>query len=80
MTIIAENREALFGEVDGGMRLNEFGEWVAAWWRDIPRHFPNADIDEFVVMPNHVHGIVVIFDGPGGVGGPAGGVGRPVRL
>ena len=34
-------------------------------WREIPRHFPNAATDEFVVMPNHVHGIVWVLEGHG---------------
>ena len=37
-----------------------FGQIVESVWYGIPQHFPNADIDEFVVMPDHFHGIVVI--------------------
>lgn len=51
----------LFGSViDGEMRLSLWGEIAHKCWRDLPDHFPNADVDAFVVMPNHVHGIVVI--------------------
>lgn len=78
VSIVAKNRKALFGQVDGGIRLNEIGEWVATWWCEIPRHFPKADIDEFVVMPNHMHGIVVIFDGVGaGIPDVGAGIPRP---
>lgn len=52
--------------VDGEMRLNDNGTMVRDVWRKIPEHFPNIDIDEFVVMPNHFHGIIVInSDGRG---------------
>jgi REP element-mobilizing transposase RayT len=61
VTICAQGRECLFGEiVDGEMLLNEFGGCVVRWWDDIPRHFVGVDTDAFVVMPNHVHGIIVI--------------------
>lgn len=44
------------------MRLNHSGECVAACWRAIPKHFELVRLDEFVVMPNHVHGILFIID------------------
>lgn len=44
------------------MELNERGKIAALAWRNIPDHYENIGIDEFVVMPNHVHGIVVIMD------------------
>ena len=42
------------------MRLNDIGQIVADCWRAIPEHFRNTALDEFVVMPNHLHGIIVI--------------------
>ncbi len=70
VTVCTRDRVCLFGEVMAGeMSLNGYGERVAQWWHDIPRHFPHADIDAFVVMPNHVHGIVIIDD-PVGAGSP----------
>ncbi len=61
VTICTHGREALFGEiVDGEMRLNDFGRIVEVCWFAIPEHFPHVEIDAFVVMPNHVHGIIVI--------------------
>ena len=48
----------------------EYGECVVRWWEDIPRHFVPVDIDAFVVMPNHVHGIILITDPPVGAGSP----------
>ncbi len=61
VTICTQNRECLFGDiVDGEMMLNDAGQMVEQCWYDIPLHFPHAGLDEFVVMPNHIHGIVVI--------------------
>lgn len=71
VTVCTRDRACLFGEiVDGAMRWNEYGECVVRWWEDIPRHFKAVDIDAFVVMPNHIHGIVVITGGPVGAGLP----------
>ena len=63
VTVCAKNRECLFGEVvEGAMRPNEAGLIAADTWVSLPARFPTVDVDEFVVMPNHVHGIVVITD------------------
>jgi len=42
------------------MGLNELGVVAYKCWEEMPKHFPNALLDEFVIMPNHVHGIIVI--------------------
>jgi REP element-mobilizing transposase RayT len=64
VTICTHDRLCLFGEiVDGMMKLNQFGEIVSSCWEEIPRYFDNVELDAFVVMPNHVHGIVVITGG-----------------
>ena len=61
VTICAAERARVFGEIqDGEVRLSEIREAVAACWDAIPAHFPDVDLDGFVVMPNHVHGIVVL--------------------
>nr|WP_235269774.1 transposase [Geoalkalibacter subterraneus] len=61
VTVCTQNRECLFGDiVNGEMRLNEAGNIARQCWDDIPIHFPHVDLDEFVIMPNHIHGIVVI--------------------
>lgn len=63
ITICSYNRECLFGRVVGGsMRLNEYGKLVNFTWNDLPNHFSNIRLDAFVVMPNHVHGIILITD------------------
>lgn len=42
------------------MRLNEAGRMVKKWWAELNRKFPNVQTDEYIVMPNHFHGIIVI--------------------
>ena len=65
ITICAHRRECLFGEVvDGVMRLNVYGRVVDACWQAIPDHFPHVMLDVYVIMPNHVHGIIAIVDDP----------------
>ncbi len=44
------------------VRLNAAGEIVRACWDNLPDHYPNIELDVFVVMPDHVHGIVFIND------------------
>ena len=69
MTIVAYQRECLFGEiVDGEMRLSKYGKIVQKWWNEIPNHFPNVEVIAFVIMPNHVHGIILIIDERRGTG------------
>lgn len=54
-------RRCILGDiVDDRMQLNASGRVVAECWAAIPMHFPYVAMDEFVVMPNHLHGIVVI--------------------
>ena len=63
VTICAHNRVPLFGEIiDGEMRLNEAGQIVQATWDNLPKHYPNIELDAWVIMPNHVHGIIVLVD------------------
>jgi putative transposase len=64
VTICTHGRECLFGEiVDGTMRLNEWGSIAQAEWLQTPIIRPYVDLDEFVVMPNHFHGIIVLDEG-----------------
>ena len=61
ITVCTHNRVPLFGEIaDGVMALNTAGQIVEKCWCAIPEHFPQVTLDEFVVMPNHVHGIITI--------------------
>ena len=59
VTICTRGQACLFGKVnDGEMLLNVAGETVARCWDEIPRHFPHVELDAFVIMPNHVHGVL----------------------
>jgi len=61
ITIVTQQFEHFFGEiVDDEMILNEMGEIAQKYWNEIPRHFPFIRLDEMVVMPNHIHGILWI--------------------
>jgi hypothetical protein len=78
ITICTQNRECCLGDIDNGkMGLSEIGGIAEKCWSEIPAHFPHVELDAFIVMPNHIHGIVVINDiadtvgGAGGDGGPA---------
>ncbi len=67
VTICARNKEHLFGQVvEGEMRRNELGEYVALCWKWLARRYTYVKLDEWIVMPNHLHGILVITDGRGG--------------
>ena len=61
VTICVQGRECLLGEIVGAaVALSAYGQMVDDWWNDLPRRFPNLDLDGWVVMPNHMHGIVVL--------------------
>lgn len=61
VTVCVQNREELFGEIiDGEMVLNDAGKMAARWWDETENKFPHVELDEYVVMPNHFHGIIVI--------------------
>ena len=68
VTSCAFQRECLFGEVvDGEMRLNDAGRLVTTICDSLPQRYPGLEVDAFVVMPNHIHGIVVIHDPVGAI-------------
>jgi len=61
VTVCVANQRSLFGTVGNGrMALNDAGRIAAKCWRDIPNHFPHVALDEWIIMPNHVHGIITI--------------------
>ena len=64
ITVCTDGRELLFGEViDGEVELNELGRIAAEEWLKSARIRIEIELDAWVVMPNHVHGIVIITDG-----------------
>ena len=70
VTIVTQGRECVFGEiVDGETRLNPAGQMIATVWGDLPVRFPFVQMDAFVVMPNHLHGIIVLTGGGVGLDG-----------
>jgi len=63
ITMVTQNRVYLFGDIiNNQMELNDAGFMAKKCWLEIPLHFPHAQLDEFIVMPNHIHGIIVICD------------------
>jgi REP element-mobilizing transposase RayT len=55
------NKSHFFGEISNSRNiLSSIGEIASRFWIEIPLHFPDIKIDEYVIMPNHVHGIIVI--------------------
>ena len=61
ITLCTESHKHLFGKIiDGKMCLNDSGRIVRQCWNAIPSHFPQVALDWFVIMPNHVHGIIAI--------------------
>jgi len=78
VTICAYRNRKIFGNIVGAgpcagpkSNLNNFGLMVHSIWSDIPKFYPNIEIDEFVVMPNHFHGIVILSENNGRTQGSA---------
>ena len=64
ITINTANRWHYFGEIiEGEMYLNDAGMIAEILWGEIPKHFPFALLGEFIIMPNHIHGILMIEKG-----------------
>ena len=71
VTICSWQRENLFGDiVDGEMALNEYGGIVEKCWHALTDHYRHLESDEFVIMPNHFHGIIMINNCRGEVASP----------
>jgi len=61
VTICTKNKECFFGNItDGKMHLSETGNIAQKFWIEIPNHFPFARLGEFIIMPDHMHGIIII--------------------
>jgi putative transposase len=61
VTVCVNNRKCMFGDVHNGeMVLNEYGEMADKCWNQISQHFPHVELDECIIMPNHLHGIINI--------------------
>jgi len=61
VTICTKNEKEYFGKISGNsIILNEIGKAAENIWENIPTQFEMAGLDEYVIMPNHVHGIIII--------------------
>jgi putative transposase len=61
VTICVKGRKCFLGEIVGErMHLNRFGEIILWHWQCLPRHYPDVELDEFVIMPNILHGFIII--------------------
>jgi REP element-mobilizing transposase RayT len=61
ITICTRGMIPSFGTISGTkMVLSPAGQIANETWLDLPKHFPNVTLDEFIVMPNHIHGIIII--------------------
>lgn len=77
ITICAQNRQCIFGHIENNtMMLNAFGQ-IAYWeWEKLPQRWPHIELGAFQIMPNHMHGIIIVNDVPV-VGAPL--AGAPTR-
>ncbi len=61
VTICTKGRIHYFGEIQNGeMISNEYGRVVKKCWKEILEHYQNIDLDEMIIMPNHIHGIIIV--------------------
>jgi hypothetical protein len=69
ITICCQDRECRFGKIENDkMILNNLGKIADECWLEIPKHFPNVILHEYIVMPNHVHGIIELVNDDNVVG------------
>ncbi|MGK7879848.1 MAG: transposase [Crocosphaera sp.] len=61
ITICTQHKQCIFGDIKKGkMRLNHLGAIADQYWQQIPKHFSNTALDVYIIMPNHLHGILWI--------------------
>jgi putative transposase len=69
VTAVTQGRRCLFGAVrDGEVELSRFGQLVQQTWEGSPRHYPHVELDAFIVMPNHIHGVIFLLGDANPVG------------
>jgi len=69
VTICVDDQSFLFGRIAGeAMVLSAVGQIILRTWEELPSHYTGVEVDRFVVMPNHVHGIIVLTTGYRGPG------------
>lgn len=57
-----DQKEWLGNITDGTMALSQIGIYTKTAWLEIPKHYPLVELDEFIIMPNHIHGIIIISE------------------
>lgn len=61
VTVCTQDHKEIFGGIENDdMHINQYGKIIANIWVQIPRHFKNIELDKFIIMPNHIHGIIII--------------------
>ena len=66
VTICVHDRASLLGGVQQGKALrSDAGDMVAVWWRKLEERFANVELDAWIVMPDHLHGVIVLHEGLG---------------
>jgi putative transposase len=61
VTIVSQNRQHVFGKIENGVMIpNPAGTMIKTLWYGLPERFVHVDLDAFIVMPNHIHGIIII--------------------
>ncbi len=65
ITICTKDRDCLFGDIaNGQMALNDAGRMIDKWWLELMNEFEYIELDEYIIMPNHFHGLIVIVGAP----------------
>jgi putative transposase len=71
VTICVKDHACLFGTIaDGKLQYNDYGQIANEFWLKISEHFSDVKLDEFIIMPNHIHGIITINNCRGEVTSP----------
>ena len=61
ITICTKNKTAFFGKIENEeIILNKNGKVAEKYWGQIPEHYQNVVLDEYIIMPNHIHGILIV--------------------
>jgi putative transposase len=61
VTIVTHERKCLFGKIeDGEVRLNDVGRMAEEAWIEVPNHYSGVECDTFLIMPNHIHAVIVL--------------------
>jgi hypothetical protein len=63
LTICTNNHECIFGNIiHEKMKLSAEGKIAQRCWEEMPKHFSNVQLDEYIIMPNHIHGIIILTE------------------